>query len=88
MNYPGVIENISDGVYVDDLTSGDNTVGEVEILKQKFEELFKKGAPNLHKWHSYIPSIEKTKTTTSNELIHAKEMFQTSLNTIKILGVP
>ena len=34
MNYPKVIENISDDMSVDDLTSGGKTVGEVEILKQ------------------------------------------------------
>ena len=38
-NYPKVTENISDDMYVDDLTSGGNTVGEVEILKQKCEDL-------------------------------------------------
>ena len=38
MNYSKVIENISDDVYVDDLTSGDNIVWEVEILKE-----FKRG---------------------------------------------
>ena len=48
-NYPKGIENISDDMYVDDLTSGGNTVEEVKILKQKCEELFKKGAFNLHK---------------------------------------
>ena len=37
INYAKVIENISDDMYVDDLTSGGNTVGEVEILKQKCE---------------------------------------------------
>ena len=49
MDYPKVIENVSDDMYADDLTSGGNTVGEVEILKQKCEELFKKGGFNLHK---------------------------------------
>ena len=47
-NYPKVIEDISDDMYVYDLRSGFNTVGEVEILKQKCEELFKKGGFNLH----------------------------------------
>ena len=37
-NYPKVTENISDNMYVDNLTSGANTVGEAEILKQKCEE--------------------------------------------------
>ena len=32
--------HISDDMYTDDLTSGGNTVGEVEIHKQKCEKLF------------------------------------------------
>ena len=59
-------------MYLDDSTSGGNTVGEVEILKQKCEELFKKGGFNLHKWQSNVPSLENTKTTTSSELTKSK----------------
>lgn len=49
MSYPRAIEKISGDMYVDDLTSGYNTVGEVQILKQKSEDCFqscfqKKGA--------------------------------------------
>ena len=87
MNYPKVIENMSDDIYVDGLTSGGNTVGEVEILKQKWEELFRKGGFSLHKWHSNVPSLENIKATTSNELTSAKQTFQTSSNETKILGV-
>ena len=83
-----VTESESDDMYVYDLTSGGNTVDEVEILKQKCEELFKKGGFNLHRWHSNVPSPENTKTTTSNELTYAKQMFQTSSNETKILSVP
>ena len=75
-------------MYVDNLTSRGNTVGKVEILKQKSEELFKKGGFNLHKWYSNILSLENAKTSTSSELTYAKQMFQTSLNETKILGVP
>ena len=71
-NYPKVTDNISYDMYLGDSTSGGNTVGEVEILKQKCEELFKKGGFNLHKWHSNIPSLENTKTTTSSELTKSK----------------
>ena len=88
MNYPTVIDNISDDMYEDDLTSVGSTVGEVEILKQKCEELFKTGGFNLHKCYSNIPSLENTNTTTSSELTYAKQMFQTSSNETKILGVP
>ena len=70
--------------YIDNLKYEGNTVGEVEILKQKCEELFKKCGFNLHKWDSNIPSLENTKTTTSSELTYAKQMFQTSSNETKI----
>ena len=66
---------------------GGNTVGEVEILKQKCEDLFKRGGFNLHNWHSNIPSLDNFKTTTSNEFNYAKWSFQTSSNESKILGV-
>ena len=74
-------------MYVDDLTSRGNTVGEVKIPKQKCEELFKK-CFNLLKCHFNITSLENTKTTTSSELTYAKQMFKTSSNKTKILGVP
>ena len=64
MNYAKVIEKILDEMYRDNLASGGNTVGEVEILKQKCEELFKKDGCNLHKWLSNITSLENTKITT------------------------
>ena len=35
-----------------------------------------------------MPSLENTKTTTSSELTCAKQMFQTSSNETKMLGVP
>ena len=75
-------------MYIDDLTSGGNTVVEVELLNQECEELFKKGRFNLHKWHSNIPSLESTKTATTSELTYAKQIFQTSSNETKILDVP
>ena len=61
MNYPKVIEKIWDDIYVDDLTSLGNIVGEEEILKQKSEESFQNGGFNLQKWHSNIPPLQNTK---------------------------
>ena len=49
MNYPKVTENVSDDMYVDGITSWGNTVEEVEIVKQKCEELLKKGDFNLYR---------------------------------------
>ena len=75
-------------MYVDNLTSGGNTVGEVEIVKQKCKVLFQKDCFNLHRLPSNIPFLENTKTATSSKLIYVKKMFQTSSNETKIIGVP
>ena len=53
--YPTLIEVISENMYVDDLISGRQ---EVETIKQKLTELFRKGGFNLDWWqHSNIPSL-------------------------------
>ena len=83
-NHPKVIENISDDMYVDDLTFGGNTLGEVEILKQKCEELLKKGGFSLHKWHSSIPSLENIETTTSVSLLMQSKCFKPVQMKLKI----
>lgn len=75
-------------MYLDDLISVGNTVVEEEILKRECENFLKQGGFNLHKWHSNIPPLENTKTTTSNELNYAKQLFQTSSNETKIFYVP
>ena len=82
MSYPKVIQNILQDKYVSDSKSRGNTVEEVKKLKWKCEESFKKGS---FKWYFNTPTWENT--ATSNELTHAKWMFQTSLYGIKILGV-
>ena len=38
--YRTLIEAISDNMYVDDLVSGSNTIEQVEVIKQKFNEFF------------------------------------------------
>ena len=75
--YPTLIEAISEDMYVDYLVSGSNTIEEVEVIKQKSIELFRKGGFNLHKWHSNIPSLK---------LMPKKNLKTADLT--KILGVP
>ena len=64
-------------MYVDYLVSGSNTIEEVEVIKQKSIELFRKGGFNLHKWHSNIPSLK---------LMPKKNLKTADLT--KTLGVP
>ena len=70
-NCPKKFEKISDDMYVDDLTSRNNTVGEQNFLNRTVK-LFQKGGFNLYKWHFNITSLENIKTTSSNELTCAK----------------
>ena len=75
-------------MYVDDLVSGSNTIEEVEVIKQKSIELFRKGGFNLHKWHSNIPSLQSSNTKSESELAYATEKFKNTTDLTKILGVP
>ena len=87
--YPTLIEAISEDMYIDDLVSGSNTIEEVEVIKQKSIELFRKGGFNLHKWHSNIPSLQPFNTKSVNELTYAKEKIKNSQsykNTRSTLG--
>ena len=71
--YPIVIENIQDDMYVDDLVSGGTEINTVKNIKQGSIELFSKGGFNLHKWHSNIPSLENNNV--NSEQTYAKELF-------------
>ena len=66
--YPTLIEAISEDMYLDDLVTGSNTIEEVEVIKQKFIELFRKGGFNLHKWHSNIPPLQSSNAKSESEL--------------------
>ena len=46
--YLTLIETISEDLYVDDLVSGSNTMQEVEVIKQKYINVFRKSGFNLH----------------------------------------
>ena len=86
--YPTLIEAISEDMYVDDLVSGSNTIEEVEVIKQKSIDLFRKGGFNLHKWHSDIPLLQSSNTKSESELAYAKEKFKNTTDLTNILGVP
>ena len=76
--YPTLVEAISEDMYLDDLVSSSDTIEEVEVIKQKSIELFRKGGFNLHKWHSNIPSLQSSNTKSESELTYAKEKLKNS----------
>ena len=66
--YAKVIEVIENGMYVDDLVTGGESLDEVKTTKEKSIELFKKGGFNLHKWNSNVPSLESKSAEGKQEL--------------------
>ena len=75
-------------MYIDDLVSGSNTIKEVEVIKQKSIELFRKSKFNLHNWHSNIPLIQSSNTKYESDVSYAKEKLKNTVELIKTLGVP
>ena len=85
--YAKVIEVIENGMYVDDLVTGGESLDEVKTTKEKSIELFKKGGFNLHKWNSNVPSLESKSAEGKQELTYAKQILSQDSNEIKILGL-
>ena len=81
-------------MYTDDLVSGSNTIEEVEVIKQKSIDLFRKSKFNLHNWHSNIPLLQSSSTKYESDVSYAKEKLNFTVgknnrSTLeKILGVP
>ena len=75
-------------MYTDDLVSGSNTIEEVEVIKQKSIDLFRKSKSNLHNWHSNIPLLQSSSTKYESDVSYAKEKLNFTVELIKILGVP
>ena len=64
-------------MYTYDLVSGSNTIEEVEIIKQKSIELFRKSKFNLHNWHSNIPLLQSSNTKYESDASYAKGQRKT-----------
>ena len=75
-------------MYTDDLASGSNTIEEVEVIKQKSIDLFRKSKFNLHNWHSNIPLLQSSSRKYESDVSYAKEKLNFTVELIKILGVP
>ena len=74
-------------MYVDDLVSGSNTIEEVEVIKQKYIELFRNNRFDLHKWYSDIPSLQSSSIKSESELTYAKEKLKKSRSYKKYPGI-
>ena len=63
-------------MYVGDLVSGSNTIEELEVINQKYIELFRNDRFNLHKWYSNLRSLRSSSIKSESELTYAKEKLK------------
>ena len=57
--YPEVVAEIKESLYVDDVLSGGSTVEQVQTLKSSAIAIFDRADFTLHKWHSNEKSLEE-----------------------------
>ena len=89
--HPEVVEELRDGMYVDDLTTGGTTVKETEQKKATAIEVFEDATFTTHKWHSNAPELEPTTElkTESEEMTYAKRKLGGDEQPEgKLLGLP
>ena len=61
--YPDLVKEIMDGLYIDDVMTGGENVYEVAEKKAKAIEVFEDASFTLHKWHSNVNELEDRETT-------------------------
>ena len=89
--YPELVQELREGLYVDDLTIGGTTVEEIEKKKATAVEVFESATFAIHKWHSNAPELEPTNEmpTGPEDLTYAKSQLGGPANPEgKLLGLP
>lgn len=75
---------------MDDLTSGVVNEQETQKIKDTATQLFAEGGFALHFWHSKVPALAKSATTTEGHeetVTYPKKLLGTKSTEIKIFGV-
>ncbi|XP_028414200.1 uncharacterized protein LOC114537261 [Dendronephthya gigantea] len=85
--YPKLVEELQDGLYIDDLIAGGVTVEEVVEKKTKSTEVFEDATFSIHKWHSNAKELEASEQvpSESEEMTYAKQQLGSGG---KLLGLP
>lgn len=84
--YPECVQEIRDGIYVDDINLGGNNYRETRELKETSVAIFKAGKFELHKWHSNDSRLDG-ETIDPEETTFAKESLGTKGTETKLLGI-
>ena len=86
--YPGEVEEIMKSLYVDDVTSGTDTVDQARNLKEVSVTVFGEAGFELHKWHSNVPELEAEAVLRDEGQTYAKEQLSLKPNEAKLWGLP
>ena len=88
--HPELIKEIRDGLYVDDLMTGGETVEITAEKKVITTEVFKDASFTIHKWHSNAPKLEAINgSPCEEELTYAKrQLGGAKPSEGKLLGLP
>jgi hypothetical protein len=87
--YPNLVKEIRDGLYVDDLMTGGESVETMTTKREKAIEVFEDGSFKLHKWHSNVMSLEENlqKPVDNEELSFGNVQLGTNKRETKLLGL-
>jgi hypothetical protein len=88
--YPDVVKEIRDGLYVDDLMVGGSNVEEVAEKKATTTEVFEDATFALHKWHSNREELENDNAKSTSDVgpTYAKQQLGSNSSEAKLLGLP
>ena len=88
--YPELIKEIRDGLYVDDLIIGGENAEITAEKKVTTTEVFKDASLTIHKWHSNVPDLDPVSSSPcEEEITYAKQQLGGAKPTEgKLLGVP
>ena len=88
--YPELIKEIRDGLYVDDLITGGENAEITAERKAITTEVFKDASFTIHKWHSNVPDLQAISSSLcEEELTYAKQQLGGAKPSEgKLLGVP
>ena len=91
--YPDLVKETREGLYVDDLMTRGMNTGEVAEKKVKAIKVFEDRTFKLHKWHSNVVELEGNEkkldeSVHDNEEKYAKQQLGTTHLEAKLFGLP
>ncbi|XP_028408718.1 uncharacterized protein LOC114531282 [Dendronephthya gigantea] len=88
IKYPNLVKEVRDGLYVDDLMTGGESVETVTTKQEKVVEVFKDGSFKLHKWHSNVASLEENMSDNNEVPSLGTAQLDTNKRETKLFGLP